>query len=165
MTINLNSFYGKLLISVSFSYFSEVLFYSFIWRVFCCLLILPNSLFLRIKCISIKYIRYISLPVLKKPPYVEKMSHGAQWQNPSWSPEAGTAGVPTVWAACLFLWLSCDCCRHVSGWNFSPGWLGALLCCNFWIHPGKWGWPLAQLDERYSSECCQCSDVQTCPPE
>ena len=55
-TITLNSLSGKFLISVSFSSFSEVLSYSFIWKVFLCLLILLYFLRLFLYIIYISYV-------------------------------------------------------------------------------------------------------------
>ena len=55
MIITLNSLFGKFLITISCCSFSDVLSCSFVWNVFLCLFILPNSLF-----ICIMYINYVS---------------------------------------------------------------------------------------------------------
>ena len=55
MIITLNSLFGKFPITISCCSFSDFLSCSFVWNVFLCLFILPNSLF-----ICIMYINYVS---------------------------------------------------------------------------------------------------------
>ena len=44
MTNILNCLSGRLLVSISFSYFTKVMSYSFTWNIFLCVFILPNSM-------------------------------------------------------------------------------------------------------------------------
>lgn len=67
-----------------------------------------------------------------------KMSCGAEWYSPLWSPESGAPGVSPVWVTCvLLLWLGCDGCRLPDVWVDSLDqellWRGAgAACCVGW---------------------------------
>lgn len=57
MAITLDHLLGRLLISLLFSSFSEVLSCSFDWTMFLCILILPSSLYL---FLCVRYISFAS---------------------------------------------------------------------------------------------------------
>ena len=142
MTITLNSLSDRLLISVLFSSFPEVLSCSFDWNIFFCLLILPNSLclFLCIRCIS-----YLSQSWRSGLTY--EMFCGAQKFSPAWPPEPGTQRVSPMWATCtLLLWQGCGCCRALVGragpqidygaqlWLLNvDGWRYCSASCEAWL--------------------------------
>lgn len=94
MTITLSSLSCRLLISVSLSSFSEVLFcffFLFVWNVFFSFLILPDSLFLCIRLMN--YVTWFWRSGLMK-----KMSCGANKHDlPPIS--------PVMWAVCALWWL------------------------------------------------------------
>ena len=69
-------FVRRLLISVSFISFSEVLSYSFNWNIFLCLLILLYSLF-----VSTYQVNQLSLPVLKEWSYLGHVLWGSEAQS------------------------------------------------------------------------------------
>lgn len=124
MTITLSSLSCRLLISVSLSSFSEVLFcffFLFVWNVFFSFLILPDSLFLCIRLMN--YVTWFWRSGLMK-----KMSCGANKHDlPPISPVIKMTHSRGV---------SCGLCVPFGGWDWPPGheplWGDASLC---WGHP------------------------------
>ena len=105
LTITFNSLSGRLLISILFSSFSEVLSCSFNWNIFFVFLVLPNSLSV---CFYVLGKSAPSAPSLEGVAFLGD-ALWAQRCNPAWPPESGTRG-PPVWAVCsLPLW---GCCSH-----------------------------------------------------
>lgn len=113
MSITLNSLSAKLLTSILLSSFSEVLFYSFTWKLCLCLLTLPNSLCLFL-CVGISAVLHRLEKVASwRGPYE------VRWHKPSWSLDLGVPGMPPLWAACALL----GCGWEIIG-GMQEGWVG-----------------------------------------
>lgn len=102
-TITLNASSGKCLISISFSSFSEVVFFFHAegQKAFSHLFPLPKSICL---FLCIRYSSYISR--IWKDSLMYKLSCGAEWYSPLWSPESGAPGGYLLCGSCVSS--SCD---------------------------------------------------------
>ena len=114
MSITLNSLWGRLLISILFSAFSEILSCSFYWN---------NLFFCPTLCVCFcVLVNWLPLATLNEWPYIDVC--GAQKCSPTWSPEPGTQGMSPMWVSCILL--LCQGCGYT--WALQ-GWVSVL--CSF----------------------------------